>query len=507
MTPTKPERRPSSPTARGSRWLALVAALAAWSGGGASGLPAAPPQEPAPKREAAPPWEAWTAPDGSRFVLVPDTAWFGPPVVHWVTLVPTDPADEPVGAEGLARAIVRASLDGSAGTGSLDGIHESEALERLDQIERKVIAALQRGEQPPETELRTTRAATAALGVQDAWRRSLARAGVNDLELRELDGASLIHLAMPTESLRDVAVLVRERREQPLLRDLRRSFDAVRAELRLDSAAAAGRMQREILGAAFPGIASARPLAVHPRVWTRGEALALFATIHHPSRGLHVLTGAFDPTRVRELLKLVFADTQLPPVATPPAPAPAEARNRRAVLQSDGATGLAIAWPQPKGPPELQLAVLEWLAGGRTSRLAGGLRGAGLGEVELSYRFPFPAQARPGVLLLQVIAEPGNPKNDRLEALVNELLQSAATNGPTPNELVRIRARLRQRMTGWTNGTRDAAFVIAAQVGLEGRDPALLFREPPEPTREAMLAIAQELEGAPRTVVALQVSR
>lgn len=483
-----------------------IRALAAACVAAAATLFAQDPPKPAPPvREQ--PFLDWRAPDGSRFVLIPDRAGYRAPVVHWVTLVPTDPADEPSGAEGLARAIVRASLDGSGGSGSLDSARESEALDRLDDLERRILAARRRGEQPPETELRTTRAATAALGVPDAWRRSLARSGATDVELREIDGASLIHVASPTESLREVALLVRERREAPLLRDLRRTFDTVRAEFRVAADSPGGRLQRDLLGAAFPGIAAARPISEHPRLWTRSEALALFGAVHHPTRGLHVLTGGFDAQRVRELLAAVFTDTRLPPTAAPPPPAPSEARARRAVIPSTDAQAIAFAWPQPAGSPEIVLAAAEWLAGGRMSRIAAGLRGAGLGEVEVSYRVPFPVQARPGVLVVQVIAEAANPRNAELEKLVAELLLNAATTGPSGAELARLRSRASNRASSWSIGTRDAGFVVAEHAGLHGRDVATLFLEFVPPESDALKTIAAQLERAPRTVVALQVTR
>ncbi len=315
---------------------------------GAQTPPPAQTQGSEPARSSAP-FQLFDAPDGSRFILAPDPVWFRPPIVHWVTLVPTDLADDPNGAEGLGRAIVRASLDGSAATGSLDPGRESDALDALDALERKALASGARSGTASEAELRVARATASALGLPDPWRRELARAGAADLELRELDGASLIHVAVPTDGLREVALLIRERRENPLLRDLRHHFEAVRDELRTASDSASGRMQRDILGSAFPGAATARPIAATSRIWSRAEALAVFAAIHHPSRSLHVLSGSFEPSRVLDLLRTAFANSALPPVAPPPPPSPAEAQARRSELPGGPDQAVAIAWPAPAG--------------------------------------------------------------------------------------------------------------------------------------------------------------
>ena len=177
------------------------------------------------------------------------------------------------------------------------------------------------------------------------------------------------------------------------------------------------------------------------------------------------------------------------------------------MIPSADAHAIAFAWPQPAGSPEIVLAAAEWLAGGRMSRIAAGLRGAGLGEVEVSYRVPFPVQARPGVLVVQVIAEAANPRNPELEKLVAELLLNAATTGPSGAELARLRSRASNRASAWSIGTRDAGFVVAEHGGLHGRDVATLFLEFVPPESDALKTIAAQLERAPRTVVALQVTR
>lgn len=449
-----------------------------------------------------------TTPDGSRFLLRPDTVHFAAPVVHWVTLVPTGPEEDPVGAEGLARAIVRASLDGSGDTGSLDADREIEALETLDALERRGISNRRAEQRATEAERSAARAVAASLGIPDAWRRALARAGASDVELREIDGASLIHVALPTDALTDVALLVRERRERPLLRGLREQFEQVRAELLASAATATGKMAREILGLTFPGAADARPILAEPRVVTRAEAVAEFMAIHCPSRGLHVLTGGFDREQVASVLRAVFAQSQIGPTADPPAPVPSESRGQRSVLPGVGDDGVSIAWPMPDADPAMVVAAAEWLAGGHDSHLASALRGAGFGDVQVSYKVDMPARARPGLLVVQVVAARPNPKNPDLESTLATILDHAAERGPAGPEVTRVELRLRVMALSWLRAPRESSFALAELVGLRNRRLDTLDADPPRPSAADLIAVLEKLRAqSQRTLVVAQEGR
>ncbi|MGE3879164.1 MAG: hypothetical protein AB7I19_08910 [Planctomycetota bacterium] len=452
------------------------------------------------------PFTRVTTPDGSDFVLVRDGRQYAAPVVHWVTWIPTGPDEDLVGAEGLARAVVRASLDGSASTGSIDGDREQAALDKLDELQRLAASATGIRASEIAEDIPATVAAAAALGIPDAWRRALARAGALEVELEEVDGASLLIVTFPTEALPEVAVLQWERREEPLLRGLREHFVAVRESMRAAAESPSGRMIAEVLGATFPGAAAARPLATEPRVFSRNEALNQFRAIHHPSRCVHVLSGGFDPEVIQQVLTAVFAATKLPATAPPPRPTPAASLGRHSVLAGGTQYGVAIAWPLPAGvAPATMRATADWLAGGRSSLLAAGLRGAGLGDVSVRYVLPLPDRAEPGLLLLEILGELRHPRGEELEPTALKLITAAAQRGPTGGELSRVHAHGLVESSGWRASPRATALAAAraAAAGPAALDAA--FAAVQWPGGEELKDAAARLEASPqRTVVVLK---
>ena len=73
----------------------------------------------------APTPEMFRSPDGSRFVLVPTG---GPPQVHWAVATPAGAAEDPDGLQGLAAAVLAASLGGTWTSGSVDAAAERATL-------------------------------------------------------------------------------------------------------------------------------------------------------------------------------------------------------------------------------------------------------------------------------------------------------------------------------------------------------------------------------------------
>src|SRR5690606_28833377 len=130
----------------------------------------------------------WRAPDGSRFLLVPDRSAAATPVVHWVVAVPTPLDDDPPAALGLSRAAVRASLAGTWRYGSADPDREAAALDALATLRARLHEAGDAASAELRAELDAARQAAAALADPTAWRRTLTRAPAADPQLHELEG-------------------------------------------------------------------------------------------------------------------------------------------------------------------------------------------------------------------------------------------------------------------------------------------------------------------------------
>ena len=74
-------------------------------------------------------------PDGSQFVLVPTG---GPPVVHWVSMMPGGVKEDPAGLDGISTALARASLAGTSRVGSENPLNEAQAITRARSLARQL---------------------------------------------------------------------------------------------------------------------------------------------------------------------------------------------------------------------------------------------------------------------------------------------------------------------------------------------------------------------------------
>ena len=325
-------------------WTAAAFASQAW---------VAPTQDPT--------FKALTTPDGTRFLLVPDSDPARSPVVHWVHLTPAGYREDPIGLEGLTQATARASLNGTIDLGSLNWRLEEPLLRRLDDIERRIAALEARGEprdQLLEQAASEVRKELGKVADRFAWQRAIRRAPSIEVHISETDEASLLVVTTTPAALVRVAGLILARREAAQLRGLRPLFRQVRAELARQSAGTRAAMRREVLGLAYLGDVLGRPLREHPAPFTRSQALDLYRATQHPTRTYHVLTGGFDLEQVARILEKIFVETR---IERPPAQQPLVeqgSRQRLSVIPSASLEALSIGYQVSSSAEPEHLAIL-----------------------------------------------------------------------------------------------------------------------------------------------------
>ena len=382
----------------------------------AAGLPL-PAQEPAAAAVS-----RFTAPDGSRFILM---AAAEIPHVHWAIATWADGTDDPPGVSGLTMTTMHVSLNGTWDTGSKDQAAEREALDQLD-------AAWQRQMQAPgdpdAAKLVETRDSVAIrLGDPRTFERVLAALPAHRVEVLDQPPIAVTLLTTSAAAISDVARLLVERREQMALRRMPRTWmrDYLAKARRL-ALSPETILRREVLALVDPSSPAGRWFQQEPLVApTREQSWSAWAGSQRPERTVHLLFGAFDPGEIQAAIEREFTSTSLPrrqrqPQA-PPRPLGAQ---RRSIVQDMREPRLTIGWVLPpiNNRDTLEL-VARWLADGPDSYLGAALRRSGHRRAKVQCTAPWPLTSFGGGLILVEIHDPD--ADDKLIDFVLTTCQAA----------------------------------------------------------------------------------
>jgi len=438
----------------------------------------------------------FTAPDGSRFLLVAEPS---ATVVHWALASPIDIAFDPAGHEGLGWTVARVSLHGTWRIGSQDVTREQQALLGLEETWLRMqnnpsdtVAAADAkrwGEQARE------------LGDQRAWLRALAAAPAWQPKLAARDGAAVFSLTTTRAALPEVARLLVERREDQALRDLERGWLETfeeRARERVSDPLI--NLRAELLALTMAGHPSARAIdPPNPAPPRREQAAAAWAATQAPSRAVHVLVGDLDVAAAKATLAAAFARSDLiaPPLPAMPLLAPLAGERRSRIVWAVTPT-IALAWPLPTPVDgDTVAAIAEWL-GGDDGELARRLRAAGRAEARARVVAPWPA-ARDGRALLTIEATDPAGLAGLADAIIAACKASAA-GAPADDDLARAHAAC---MRAWRAVNPDARSAAASAAATHLAWPSQPFRfgPPAPPAATAVQACAQQIFAAPAAIV------
>lgn len=381
-------------------------------------------------------------PDGSRFLLLPTG---GTDLVHWSLASPAGPMEDPLGHEGLAIAVLDASMAGTWRTGSKDPAAEQRALAAFDRV-------LTSGGTPNAAAVAS--AAAAQLSDARAYLRVLAAAPAIEVVHGERSGCGLLTLTTTNAGIERVAALLVERREQNALRTLQFAWQARVAALAARGAGdpLAG-LRAEAWALAFPGHPLGRMGERAAAVTDRDKATELWLQTQRPDRTVHVLTGNFDPKVVQAVLNRTFAVSALGNEPWTPAPLPRPlAAERRSALPGVAVPACVIGWRlRGDEDPEALAQLALWLASGPESCIGRAIRAENLPAPVLRCETPSPAGIAGGLLLIEAV-DPTGKVTDLADRCLRAV--AASTTQPTRAEdgaLLQI-----VRMADWQKRAADA---------------------------------------------------
>lgn len=446
--------------------------------------------------QAAPAPVAYTAPDGSRFLLVADPS---ASVVHWAVASPIDAAFDPAGHEGLAWTIARASLHGTWRIGSHDVAREQESLLWLDEAWLRMLR------DPRDTvaaeDVRRWDEQARELCDKRAWLRALAAAPAWQPQIVARDGAAVLSLTTTRDALPAVARLLVERREDQALRDLPRGWlETFQERGRAHIADAMRGVRIELLALTLPGHPSARAFEPpNPAPPSREQAAKAWAATQAPGRAVHVLVGDLDVAETRTALAAAFARSDLvaPPAPTVPSPRPL-AGTRRSQVTGVSAPLVALAWPLPAQlDGDTAATTAQWLAGD-DGEIVRRLRAAGRATARVAVTAPWPAAVDGRTLLMLEATDPAGI--DGLADALVAVCAALAAAAPTDADLARTHD---VRLRAWRAANPDARSAAATAAVTHLAWPAQDFRfgAPRPPAAAAVQACLQQVFRAPAAIV------
>lgn len=411
-----------------------------------------------------------TLPDGSRLHLLSRP---GRRVAHWATWVRMGGKDEPIGAQGLAEACMRASLSGSQNRGTRNWPEEERALELADRRGFELAQALSRRDKAEQIQAlgkAWEEARTKAREWADPTRieRDLAALPIQGPTVRSGADGTLLLASMPSRRIVDFASFMDQRRRLAVLRGFQDQLEHVRRGL-----------ARNLPG---PYLTEARLQAIQthpmrgshglPRFVSRREALEFYHRFQRPERTVTVIVGDFDAKRIAEQLRGIFT-TPGDPTLRPPvlSPEPDQRGFRESGLELPGDPTIVFAWRLPPDANRSGVELLARLLGQGPSSLLGRRL---IAETHLARSVgmisSYPGLEEPSLFVLRIVCAEWD--RDLYEKLLEEgkgVVQRLETRGFDEREFTLARGSLMADRLALIGDESQLAARLARALGTRGR--------------------------------------
>jgi predicted Zn-dependent peptidase len=417
--------------------------------------PASPPEAPEDIRL---PITEYRLENGMRFLIVERRE---SPTFSAYLRFQVGSADETPGRTGLAHLLEHMMFKGTTLFGTLDPERELPILEKIDARYLTLQAERAKARMPGG---RMDPAAVAALEKEIADLEADAKRFVLRNELWEIyrrNGGVRLNastsregtqyfVSLPNTRLALWALLESDRMRNPVFREFYTEREVVQEERRqrVDTSPP-GQLMEAALATAFVALPYRHPILGWPSELenlTRPQARDFFRTYYAPNNALAVLVGDLDGAEVIRTLERYFGSIPTQPI--PPGPLleePPQPGERRIRVEFPAEPQLLMFYRIPPiGHTDMHpISVLATLLGdGRSSRLHKRLVEERRLATSIATAPWFLRHA--GLFLIQ--ATPRGPHTlEEVEAAIEEELQRAQTEAPTPRELAKVRNQIEVR--------------------------------------------------------------
>ncbi len=414
-----------------------------------------------------------TLDNGLRLLLLPRE---GVPTVSFVMQFRVGGVNEHIGLTGIAHVLEHMLFKGTETVGTRDVAAERRLFVEMDEAHDALLVAKAAGDQERVQEL-----AARIASLEDAAReyvesnefdRILTQAGAQGLNAMTTTESTIYFVELPANRTELFFALEADRMRSPVFREFYAERDVVTEERRLRVETNPGGLLYEAhLSAAFTMHPYGVPVVGYMsdlESLGREEVETYYRRFYGPNNAVLAVVGAIDADEVQ-----AWAERYLGPAPRGDEPdpvlavEPVQRGERRVIVEWDAEPHLRIGWHVPESTHEdaSALAILSsLLTGGRTSRLH---RSLVLDERMATAVF---SSMGPGSLyprLFQIEATPRFPfTTEQLEAVIYEEITRIARNGPTHDELERVRNQIAAGSIRRIRSNLGLAFQIAESESL-----------------------------------------
>ena len=376
------------------------------------------------------------------------------PVFSYVTYVDAGSVDDLPGTTGIAHMFEHMAFKGSPSVGTKDYAAEQEAMKAVD----KAVAALN-AEQDKREGADSTRVAQLTAAVKDAEKKAQEYVVSNDFsKILEENGALDLNagtftdwtqysFSLPSNRLELWARLEGDRMTQPVMREFYTERDVVYEERRFEESSPTGRLFSEWIAACYEAHPYGKDIigyASDLKRITREDAMNFRKKYYVGPNITIALVGDVKFEDVKRMADKYFSS--VPGGEDPPPLRTVEPRHDaevRVVREEEAQPVVLIAYHIPGGghPDWYAADILSDVIGsGRTSRLYKRLVKQDKIAAQTGASAGFIGDKYPTLLVVQAfVAQGATPES--VEAAIYEELDRVSREGPTPEELKKIKTR------------------------------------------------------------------
>jgi predicted Zn-dependent peptidase len=394
----------------------------------------------------------YTLPNGLTFLVLER---HDAPVFSFVTYVDAGGVDEVPGITGVAHMFEHMAFKGTPTVGTKDYAAEMEAMKKVDAAVAALTAEQNKGWAADSTKLKELEAAFKAeekksqeLLVSNEYSKILDENGVVGMNAETFTDWTQYYYSLPSNRFELWARMEGDRLTNPVLREYYTERDVVYEERRMQESSPTGRLILDWIGAAFHahpyGIGGVIGISSDVKRLTREDAWTFFHKYYVGSNITIAVIGdvTFDQVSMMadKYFSGVSAGEDPPPLRTVEPRHDAEIRITR---EEDAQPMVIVGFHVPGGgdPRYFAVEILGDVVGsGRTSRLYKRLVKEDKIAAQAGGGTGFLGDKYPSILVVQAVVAK-DATTDTVEAAIYEELARIAKDGPTAEEVQKVKTR------------------------------------------------------------------
>lgn len=393
------------------------------------------------------------------------------PVVSFITYADVGGANEPDGQTGVAHFLEHLAFKGTQHIGTKNYQAEHPLLERLDELNRQIQQAKQRGNEEKAKELKAKFEKTLNEASQyvehNQFGRIVQKSGGVGLNATTSADATRYFYSLPSNKLELWMSLESERFLEPVFREFYKEKQVILEERRLRTDnSPIGKTIEEFLATAFKEHPYGQPVIGYPedlQNLTREDVRRFFETHYIPSNLTIAIVGDADPQQVKQLAETYFGRYRSKPEPPPlTVVEPPQEQPRQVTLRLQSQPWYLEGYHRPSiSHPDRAVYDLigRILSDGRTSRLYKSLVEEKQVALTAEGFSGFPGDKYPNLMLFYALTAPDRTLEEVATAL-HEEIEKLTREPVSEQELERVKTQARAGLLRSLDSNRGMASLL-----------------------------------------------